>query len=120
MTNQPWLGSWKLISCEGRCEGNVTENWYGEKPFGRLFYDASGQMCAFVSPSNRESLSFENPNAATPEEKAACFDRFLAYCGTYSFSEDGRVEHYVEGSFFLIGLARRKFAFGIWKEIDWS
>lgn len=100
MQKKPWIGAWKLISCEGRCDGSVTEQWYGPNPFGRLIYDHSGEMTAFISLADRHKLSSDDPLSVSDEEKVSCFDRFLAYCGKYEFSDDGKVQHHVEGSFF--------------------
>jgi hypothetical protein len=90
-------GAWRLVSVEGHPPG--LPGFY-DRPTGMIVYLASGQMAVQIAakadrkpfaPFNRGRLS------ATPEEKAAAFDSYLAYYGTYTVDgQAGTVTHHIE------------------------
>jgi hypothetical protein len=87
-----FVGSWKLISIEGP---NRTSN--GDS-VGMLTYDSTGHMSVHIVRGDRPA--FPNGRArATDKERAAAFDSYTAYYGTYTFEpENGVVIHHLEGS----------------------
>jgi len=87
-----FVGSWKLISIEGPNRNNTA------KPFGMITYDTVGHMSVHIVRGDRPA--FPNGRAkATDKEKAAAFDTYTAYYGTYTFEpENGIVIHHLEGS----------------------
>jgi hypothetical protein len=87
-----FAGSWKLISIEGpNRPPNTTSS-------GILMYDGVGHMSVHIVRGDRPA--FPNGRArATDKEKAAAFDTYTAYYGTYTFEpENGIVVHHLEGS----------------------
>jgi hypothetical protein len=92
-----FAGAWRLVSVEGNPPG--LPGFY-DRPSGMIVYLASGQMAVQIAaradrkafaPFNRGRLS------ATPEEKAAAFDSYLAYYGTYTVDgQAGTVTHHIE------------------------
>jgi hypothetical protein len=87
-----FVGSWKLLSIEGP---NPSAN---TKVTGMLTYDTVGHMSVHIVRGDRPA--FPNGRAkATDREKAAAFETYTAYYGTYTFEpENGVVIHHLEGS----------------------
>ena len=105
------VGSWRLISAEGRStDGTVTQEW-GPTPLGRLILDDGGRMSVhLLNPARRRFASgdFLRP---TPEELKEAFDGYFGYFGTYTVEEsEGVVTFHVEGAAFpnYIGTAQRR------------
>jgi hypothetical protein len=49
----------------------------------------------------RKSFVSDDPKAGTPDEIVQAYDKFDAYCGTYTVDEEkGTVTHHVEGAKF--------------------
>jgi len=90
---QKFVGSWKLISIEQPSRTATNGN-----SFGMLTYDGTGHMSVHIVRGDRPA--FPNGRAtATDKEKAAAFDSYTAYYGTYTFEpENGIVIHHLEGS----------------------
>jgi hypothetical protein len=86
-----FVGSWRLVSVEGL-------NWTTKgRPVGIIMYDNTGHMSVQIVRGDRPA--FVNPRKATDQEKAAAFDTYVAYYGTYTFEpENGIVIHHLEGS----------------------
>jgi|SRR5579872_4350752 len=87
-----FTGSWRLISIEGANQAvntNVT---------GILTYDGRGHMGVHIVRGDRPA--FPNGRAkATDHEKAAAFDTYTAYYGTYTFEPENHIViHHLEGS----------------------
>lgn len=99
MSQQPWIGTWRLLSCQSRNDTGETRLTYGENPFGRLQYDPVGNMSALLSRRDRPPLPSADRFAASAAEIQASLRGFLAYCGTYEFfPADGYALHRVQGS----------------------
>lgn len=65
---------------------------HGDKPTGRISYDASGRMWVMLLPPDREPLTRKSP----PEEYKKTMRSVVAYYGTYHIDEaTGRVIHHV-------------------------
>ena len=106
------VGSWRLLSVEGRStDGKVTLE-YGPKPLGRLTYDASGRMSVHLLNPNRRRFASGDFLRPTPEELKEAFEGYFGYFGTYTVDETaGVVTHHVEGAAYpnYIGTAQRRF-----------
>lgn len=87
-----FVGSWKLISIQGLARNA------GITSVGMLTYDGTGHMSVHIVRGDRPA--FPNGRArATDKEKAAAFETYTAYYGTYTFEpENGIVIHHLEGS----------------------
>ena len=96
-----FVGAWKLISFERRTASGEVTYPMGPNPVGRLTYDALGRMSAQIMRPDRPKFQGAIPASWSAEEKAAAFDGFIAYYGTFSVSEaDHVVIHHVEASLY--------------------
>jgi hypothetical protein len=93
------VGAWRLVSVEGNPPGLPG---YYDRPTGLLIYNSSGRMSAqIVAKANRKPFAPFNQGriSATSEDKAAAFDSYQAYYGTYTVdAKAGTVTHHLEGS----------------------
>jgi hypothetical protein len=87
------VGAWRLVSVEG----TSPFKFVFDHPHGILVYDASGRMSVQqVNIGDRKPFA-KGPAAGTVEEKAAAFDSYAAYYGTYTVdAQAGTVTHHVE------------------------
>jgi hypothetical protein len=92
-----FLGAWRLVSIEGNPPGRT--NVY-DRPSGMIMYDPSGHMCVnIVLKADRKPFApfTKGLLAATSEEKAAAFDSYAAYFGTFGVdAKAGTVTHHLE------------------------
>lgn len=97
LPEQAFLGSWRLETFERKmATGDITYP-YGKHPVGQLSYDAQGRMSALIMGPDRTRFKADTPSPGTPEEKAAAFDSFIAYAGTYRVDETSHtIFHKVE------------------------
>ena len=93
------VGTWRLVSIEGNPPG-LTGIY--DRPTGLLIYSSSGRVSAqIVAKADRKPFAPFNKGrlSATTEEKAAAFDSYVAYYGTYTVdAKAGTVTHHLEGS----------------------
>jgi Lipocalin-like domain len=96
-----FVGAWKLISLERKTATGEITYPMGQNPVGRLTYDALGRMSAQIMRPDRPKFQSASTASWTVDEKAAAFDGFIAYYGTFSVSETERaVIHHVEASLY--------------------
>jgi hypothetical protein len=88
------LGTWQLVSVEGTVAGQAQPALpYGPHPVGFLMYQPDGHMCAELT--NGEAPAWTDPAKATPAQKLAYYQSFVAYCGTYKLdAQSSTVYHY--------------------------
>ncbi len=95
-----FVGAWRLVSVEGVPPG-LPGNLY-DRPTGLIIYSASGRVSAqLVAKADRKPFAAFNQGrvSATTEEKAAAFDSYNAYYGTYTVdAKAGTITHHLEGS----------------------
>jgi hypothetical protein len=94
---EKFVGTWKLLSIEDR-RPNPPNREYN--PAGYITYDSTGHMAVqIVRRSDRAKFASDEAAKATMEEKAAAYDSYAAYHGTYTINEtEGTVTHHLEGS----------------------
>ncbi len=97
--SRKFVGSWRLVSIEGISPGRAIVY---DRPTGLIIYDPSGRMCVNIAlKADRRPFA---PYAkclltATTEEKAAAFDTYAAYFGTFTIdAKAGTVTHHLENS----------------------
>jgi Lipocalin-like domain len=96
-----FVGAWKLVSFERKTTAGEVTYPMGVNPVGRLTYDAFGRMSAQIMRPDRPRFQSASAASWTADEKAAAFDGFIAYYGTFSVSETERaVIHHVEASLY--------------------
>jgi hypothetical protein len=89
-----FVGAWKLVSVEG--EDPAFPLGY-DQPSGMIIYDASGWMSGQIAVKGDRKPFARGPRSGTVEEKAAAFDSYFAYYGTYTVdSEKKTVTHHIE------------------------
>jgi hypothetical protein len=92
-----FVGAWRLVSIEGNPPGRA--NFY-DRPTGLIMYDPSGRMCVnIVLKADRKPFAPYTKGllTATTEEKAAAFDTYAAYFGTYTIdAKAGTVSHHLD------------------------
>jgi lipocalin-like protein len=76
-----FVGAWKLVSVER--EDPVFPLGY-DHPSGMIIYDASGWMCGQIAVKDDRKPFARGLKSGTIEEKAAAFDSYFAYYGTYT------------------------------------
>jgi hypothetical protein len=95
--SKKFVGAWRLVSIEGNPSGRT--NVY-DRPTGLLMYDPSGRISVqIVVRADRKPFAPFSKGllSATAEEKAAAFDSYAAYFGTYTFdAKAGTVTHHLE------------------------
>jgi Lipocalin-like domain len=95
-----FIGAWQLVSIEGVPPG-LPGNLY-DRPTGLIIYSASGRVSAqLVAKADRKPFAAFNKGrlSATTEDKAAAFDSYQAYYGTYTVdAKAGTITHHLEGS----------------------
>ena len=99
LTQQPILGTWRLVSLEGATVDGHVSYPYGQDALGYLTYGSDGRMSAIIMSADRPRFPGNDPRGGPAAEKAAAADTFIAYCGTYTL-HGGRVVHHVELSLF--------------------
>lgn len=94
-----FIGTWKLISVILQTKNDDTIYPLGENPFGRLMYDANGNVSVFLMKTGRTKFASDDLMEGSPEEIEEAFQGFDAYCGTYEIdSEKETVIHHIQGS----------------------
>jgi hypothetical protein len=95
-----FVGAWRLVSIEAGPPG-LPANIY-DRPTGLIIYSASGRVSAqIVAKADRKPFAAFNRGrvSATTEDKAAAFDSYQAYYGTYTVdAKAGTITHHLEGS----------------------
>jgi hypothetical protein len=92
-----FIGAWRLVSIEGNPPGRTSVY---NRPIGMIMYDPSGHMCVnIVLKADRKPFAPYTKGllAATTEEKAAAFESYAAYFGTFAVdAKAGTVTHHLE------------------------
>ena len=104
MSLEKFIGTWRLLSCEGRNASDDGDDSqvlriYGDAPFGQLMYDDHGNMMVVLMHPERTSVARGDRSQAAMDEIRAAFNEFNSYCGTYTVDpEQGTVTHHVRAS----------------------
>jgi Lipocalin-like domain len=77
----PILGRWRLLSWQIIIPDGQKILPLGERPRGVITYGTDGRMNVFLAAESRGTLNALG--RGTLDERAAAFDTFAAYCGTY-------------------------------------
>ena len=96
------LGAWQLESRTVRTSGGeaLSDPVLGERPAGRLFYDASGRMALQMMREAR-TQPISAPGRPADASNPRVILGYDAYFGTFRMNpRDGTITHHVEGSLF--------------------
>jgi lipocalin-like protein len=93
------VGTWRLVSYEGRDSTGKVQYPLGEHVSGLLVYDAAGNMSAHVMRTDRPLFAAKDPGRGTDTEVRAAFEGYISYFGTYSVDrQEQTVTHQVVGA----------------------
>ena len=98
MTDNPFLGTWRLISCENRDPAGERGYPLGPAAVGYLTYTADGYMFAQIMAADRTALATRNPFGGADAEAATAARSHMSYCGKYEVrtgGENDKVVHRV-------------------------
>ena len=98
----PIVGTWQLMTrTVARADGTtVIDPVLGEKPTGRLVYDASGAMMLQMMRTGRKD-AISTPANAKDKANPRVILGYDSYFGRYTVDEKtGAITHHVEGSLF--------------------
>ena len=95
------VGTWRLVSSEGRSSAGDVSRPYGDRPVGLLLYGPDGYMSATLMRPDRPPFTSGDRLRGTPEEVRLASEGFLAYCGTYDLdASKGLIVHHVTAADF--------------------
>jgi hypothetical protein len=105
-TRQQLIGAWRLVRIEmSDSKGPIVDPFYQADSVGIIVYDSSGWMSVQISAPLRPAVdapeSRLSPPAAGQESllKAAAFDTYYSYFGTWDYDEaTTAVTHHVKSS----------------------
>jgi hypothetical protein len=90
------VGRWQLVSWVVALPDGSSTRPLGESPHGQITYGADGRMTVFLVAEGRGEIQFQR---GTVDERAAAYDSFAAYCGTYEVDDgEEQITHSVEFS----------------------
>ena len=99
MSDNPFVGTWRLLSFEVRSnEGKVYYPW-GEHPIGYIMYNDDGYMSVSMMDPSRPRFDVSDLPRGTVEQKAAAADKYISYAGKYE-TKGNKVYHHVDVSLF--------------------
>jgi hypothetical protein len=90
MTDNPLLGSWRLVRWEiAYGDGRRPTLPYGDAASGLILYAADGWMNACIARGGRPPLSSDSVRSAPEAERLSAFESYFAYAGRYALRRDG-------------------------------
>jgi Lipocalin-like domain len=93
------VGTWTVVSQYTVTPAGKREESYGEKPIGRLIFDAGSRFSYILFNPARPKFASRDKNKGTPEEYAAAVQGGQAYFGTFSVNEaNDRIVYHIEGA----------------------
>lgn len=112
MSQQQFLGTWKLVSAEFlRPDGTAIE-YLGENPMGMLIYTLDGHMSVHLVRRDRPRFATDDRMGGTPEQIRAAFIGYQGYFGTFTVNEaEGSITHHIEAGSFpnWVGADQKRF-----------
>jgi hypothetical protein len=99
MAQNPFIGTWRLVSCELRSADGQISYPFGQDAVGYIMYNEDGYMSVAIMGTNRPTFASGDIRGGSTEEKVAAADTYLSYCGRYELQRD-KVIHHIEVSFF--------------------
>src|SRR5687767_4011124 len=97
MNENPFIGTWALVSFEVRSTNGTVRYPFGQEVRGYIAYSQDGYMSVAFMSANRPNFKSNVFRGGAVEEKAVAFDTYDSYCGTYEIRGE-KVVHHVEVS----------------------
>jgi hypothetical protein len=82
------IGMWAWASVDNSSPDGTKTQPFGPRPGGYLTFDADGRFFWLITRPGRSKFASGKRDQGTPEENKATVQGSLAYCGTYSVSND--------------------------------
>lgn len=110
MAQNPFVGTWRLISWENRAASGRVTYPLGRDLSGYILYTADGHMSVAIAAAGRPRFATGDLLGGTEEERALAAKTYVSYAGTYEIG-DGEIIHHVQVSLFpnWVGDAQRRF-----------
>lgn len=99
MIENPFVGAWRLISCELRNATGQVGYPMGKDAQGYIMYSREGYISVAFMSTGRTPFASEDLRAGRVEEKVQAFDAYFSYCGRYEVRGE-TVIHHIEVSLF--------------------
>ena len=112
MSQQQFLGTWKLVSAEFRRPDGTAIEYLGDNPMGMLIYTSDGHMSVHLVQRDRPRFVTDDRMGGTPEQISAAYLGYQGYFGTFTVNETERmVTHHIQASSFpnWVGVDQRRF-----------
>jgi hypothetical protein len=87
-TSEDLVGTWAWESVDTIAPDGIKTQPFGPKPGGYLTFDRSGRFFWLITRPGRARFTSGRRDGGTAEENKAAVQGSLAYCGTYSVSND--------------------------------
>ena len=101
MNKNGLIGTWMFKSMVLKNDSGKTVHPYGKNLFGMLIYTPNGYMSALLMDPDRKKFASGDLKLGTQEEIKQAYERFDAYCGTYTVDEQkSTITHHVKGAKF--------------------
>jgi len=111
--DNPFIGSWKLISFILEAEDGETMTPFGEDPVGYIMYGTDERMQVAIMRNGRQALETARYQDGPTNLKAAAFEGYISYAGPYTIGDD-TITHHLEVAWWpdMVGMDNvRKFKF---------
>lgn len=93
MAANPLIGTWRLVSWESHTADGKVGYPLGRDAMGYIIYTAEARMMVTMMAADRPQMPSGDSLAGTPVEKAAAYDTYNSYSGTYEFQGDKVIHH---------------------------
>jgi hypothetical protein len=94
-----FVGTWKLAALNGERPTTGAANAVSDQATGTIIYDNTGHVAVQILYKLNRDKFVGGPSNGTTEEKAAAFDSYTAYWGTYTVNaKAGTVTHHIQGA----------------------
>lgn len=111
MSDNPLIGTWKLVSWENRGADGQVSYPFGRDALGYLTYTLDGYMFVAIMRQNRANFVSNDLLSGTTEEKVQASESHVSYCGRYEYQADKVIHHVEVGSFpNWVGVAQKRLA----------
>ena len=82
------VGTWEWLSVDNTQPDGIKVQPFGPKPGGYLSFNADGRFVWLITRPGRAKFASGRRDRGTREENQATVQGSLAYCGTYTVSDD--------------------------------
>jgi len=99
MAENPFVGTWALVSFELRSMNGLVHYPLGKDARGYIIYGQDGYMSVAFMSVGRPNFKSGDARGGSVEEKVLAVDTYFSYCGKYELQGD-KVVHHIEVSLF--------------------